>query len=87
MQATINTTPNSRAQRRISVVPQLPVWMMRLPDVVRATGLSKTTLYARIKEGSFPASVPLGGKAVGWPSDQVEAWIADLLASAAEKGA
>ena len=84
MQATTNTTPASRAQRRQPAMPQLSVWMMRLPDVVRATGLSKTTIYTRIKEGSFPAAVSLGGKAVAWPSDQVEAWIADLLASVAD---
>ena len=47
----------------------------RLPQVRSLTGLSKTTLYARIREGSFPAPISLGGSSVGWLASEVSAWI------------
>jgi hypothetical protein len=38
----------------------LEVSFLRLPKVKAVTGLSKTSLYALIKERSFPAPVRLG---------------------------
>lgn len=57
----------------------------RLPEVgfVRAKHLmvdvlsiGRTTLYAWIKAGIFPAPVQLGPKAVGWRVEDVRAWLA-----------
>lgn len=42
------------------------VTFIRLPEVKAVTGLSKTSLYALIKEKSFPAPVRLGPRAVAW---------------------
>lgn len=47
--------------------------ILRLPAVKSRTGLARSTLYLRISEGRFPKLVPLGGRAVGWPDDEVEA--------------
>ena len=50
--------------------------ILRLPQVKAKTGLSRSTIYARIAQGSFPKPVPLGGaRAVGWVEAQVEGWI------------
>jgi prophage regulatory protein len=43
--------------------------------VVRITALSRATSYRRIAEGRFPAPVHLGGRASGWASDALQAWI------------
>ncbi len=51
------------------------VTIMRLPEVRRTTGLSRSTLYMRIAEGKFPKPVNLGGRAVGWLQSEVEAWL------------
>jgi prophage regulatory protein len=40
--------------------------ILRLPDVKRSTGLSLSTIYLRIAQGTFPKPVSLGGRAVGW---------------------
>jgi prophage regulatory protein len=48
----------------------------RLPAVLRATGLSRSHLYALVKSGQFVAPVVLGARAVGWDVVQVRAWIA-----------
>jgi prophage regulatory protein len=47
--------------------------ILRLPAVVSATGLSRSTLYLRIAHGVFTHPVSLGGRAVGWPAHEVEA--------------
>jgi prophage regulatory protein len=49
--------------------------LLRLPQVESTTGLKKSTIYERIKQGKFPTSVKLGAKAVAWRSDEIEDWI------------
>ena len=39
------------------------------------TGLSRSTIYAKIAAGEFPEPISLGARAVGWLSDDVEAWL------------
>jgi prophage regulatory protein len=51
----------------------------KLPAVMTATGLSRSTLYARVKTGEFPAPVKLGARAVAWPVQSVRAWIDDRV--------
>lgn len=53
--------------------------ILRLPQVKQRVGLSRTTIYRAVKEGTFPAPIKLGGpRAVGWTSTSIEAWIAAL---------
>lgn len=52
---------------------------MRLTEVIKNTGLGRSSIYKRIAEGEFPKPVPLGGRAVGWVSDEVEAWILERI--------
>ena len=59
---------------------------LRLPDVIRLCGYGRTTIYEKIKAGEFPSSYPLGARAVGWLSDEIEAWI-ELRVRAARKAA
>lgn len=47
---------------------------MRLPAVKEQTGLKETTIYKGISEGTFPPSIPLEGRCVGWRDDQIAAW-------------
>jgi prophage regulatory protein len=49
--------------------------IVRLPIVEAKTGLKHSAIYQRIAEGTFPAQVPLGAKAVGWIEAEVDAWI------------
>jgi prophage regulatory protein len=50
--------------------------ILRLPAVKAAVGLSKTTIYQRIKDRTFPEPVPIDGDRVGWPESAIQAWIA-----------
>ena len=47
----------------------------KLPDVKRSTGLSRSTIYLRITQGTFPKPVSLGGRAVGWLEAEVQQWL------------
>ncbi len=57
----------------------MAISILRLPVVMARTGLSRSTIYARIQEGTFPRQVSLGGRAVGWYEDQVEEWLTNLV--------
>lgn len=52
-----------------------PETIPRLSDVLRRTGLTRSTIYDRIAKKEFPHQVSLGGRAVGWLEREVEDWI------------
>lgn len=52
--------------------------ILRLPTVVARTGLSRSTIYLRIKNGTFPLSVRIGSRAVGWLESDIDAWLTNL---------
>jgi len=47
--------------------------ILRIPAVKFESGLSRSTIYQRIAEGLWTKPVGLGARAVGWPSDEVDA--------------
>lgn len=47
--------------------------ILRLPDVLRARGRSRSTHYLDIKQGVFTRPVSLGARSVGWPEHEVAA--------------
>lgn len=51
------------------------VKILRLPEVRKQTGLSKSSIYSMMYKGLFPRNVKLGERAVGWRSDDIEQWI------------
>lgn len=56
--------------------------IIRLPEVMSMTGLSRSSVYKQQALGSFPKSIPLtgqGGRAIGWYAYEVEAWIQEKL--------
>lgn len=48
---------------------------MRLPEVKEKTGLSKSAIYSKIKEGEFPVSVPIGSRTVAWLESDIDEWL------------
>lgn len=53
--------------------------ILRLPSVKSRTGLSRSTIYLRISEGTFPKQISLGGRAIGWVEDEIEAWLSNQI--------
>jgi prophage regulatory protein len=50
--------------------------VLRLPEVMRRTGLRRSSIYNRITVNEFPKSFSLGGAARGWLESEVDDWIA-----------
>ena len=49
--------------------------LIRLPEVLWLTGLSRSTLYKMVSGGRFPRQVEMGDKARGWRLRDVVLWI------------
>lgn len=49
--------------------------ILRLPAVKATVGLSRSSIYLRIAEGTFPKPVSLGGRAVGWLQAEIDDWM------------
>ena len=49
--------------------------ILRLPKVKGQTGLSRSTIYLRVSEGTFPRPVSLGAHAVGWLEAEIQEWL------------
>ena len=61
--------------------------ILRLPAVKARTGLSRSTIYLRVAEGTFPKPVSLGGRAVGWVEDEIQSWLAERIAASRKTAA
>jgi prophage regulatory protein len=53
--------------------------ILRRKQVEERTGLSRSTIYLRIQEGTFPRPINLGARAVGWLENEIEAWLASRI--------
>ncbi|MGF6839869.1 prophage regulatory protein [Paraburkholderia youngii] len=49
--------------------------LLRLADVLRKLDVSKTTLYAMIAAGEFPASIRVSPNTSRWSETEVDAWL------------
>ena len=47
---------------------------IRVREVMKETGLSRTTLWRRVRDQAFPAPYSLSANCIGWRSDEVETW-------------
>ena len=50
--------------------------LLRLPKVLDIVGDGRSTLYARIADGVFPAGINLGPRMRAWPENEVDAIVA-----------
>lgn len=71
MNQILNREPSAEMCRSLRV--------LRLSDVIQKTGLSKSTIYARIRSHEFPASIPLGARAVGFVEVEVDDYLRGLI--------
>lgn len=50
--------------------------LIRLPEVMDRIPLSRTSIYNRINDGTFPKPIKLGSKSVAWLESSIDEWIA-----------
>lgn len=51
--------------------------IIRIRTVLARTGLSRSTLYRKINEGTFPKQVQVSIHGAGWRESAINRWIAD----------
>lgn len=57
-------------------MPQ-PERIIRLRTVLERTGLSRSSVYRKIADGTFPAQLKIGVHGAGWHESAINRWIAD----------
>lgn len=60
--------------------------LIMLPEVVGKIGLNKSSIYARVKRGDFPAPIKVGARTT-WLESEIDSWIDSQVAAAREKAA
>jgi prophage regulatory protein len=75
---------------------QIAPTILRRKQVEARTGLTRSTIYAKLKRNpkrpseydpTFPRPVAIGARAVGWVEDEVVAWIAGQIQKSRKSGA
>jgi prophage regulatory protein len=59
----------------------MPQQIIRLPEVIKTTGLAKSTIYKLIAENRFPKQIRLTEKSAGWIKQEVSDWVNDRIAA------
>ena len=54
-----------------------PDRIIRMNTVRDRTGLSRSTIYRKIAEGTFPAQLKISSNGSGWHESDLNRWIAD----------
>ena len=54
-----------------------PDRIIRLKAVLARTGLSRSTIYRKIAEGTFPRQIRISVNGAGWKGSDISRWIAD----------
>jgi prophage regulatory protein len=49
--------------------------ILRLPRVIDKTGMPRTAIYNGMIEGTFPKSIRLTERTVGWLESEINQWI------------
>ena len=55
--------------------------ILRLSAAKDLTGLSRSSIYLMMRAGTFPKSISLGVRSVGWLESDLDAWINSKVAA------
>ena len=64
-----------------SETTQMRPALIRLRQVMARTGMSRSTIYAYIKNGTFPTPISISERCVAWVESDIDGWIDDRIAS------
>ena len=54
--------------------------LLRLADVTRVVGVSRSTIYLMISRGEFPRPVKISARTSRWRASDIEKWVEGLAA-------
>jgi prophage regulatory protein len=52
-----------------------PDRIIRIAEVLKRTGQTRSTLYRKVTAGTFPCNVRISMRCVGWREADVQAWL------------
>ncbi|MCF6808195.1 AlpA family transcriptional regulator [Thiotrichales bacterium 19S9-12] len=55
--------------------------ILRLPQVISVTNLSRATIYRLISQGDFPKQIKLGVRSSGWVQNEIDQWLDNRIHS------
>lgn len=53
--------------------------LIRMPDVMLLTGLSRSSIYFQMKTKEFPQKIQIGERAIAWLESDIHEWINNKL--------
>jgi prophage regulatory protein len=62
----------------------MTVIFLKRPEIEHRTGLKRSTIYDKMKAGTFPKPVKLGARAVAWLEPEIDAWIKERISQRSE---
>lgn len=59
----------------------MPSSLIRLPEVQRRVGASRTEIYRRMDAGTFPRPVKIGRRYVAWVEEEIDTYVLEMIAT------
>ncbi|WP_066799491.1 helix-turn-helix transcriptional regulator [Sphingomonas soli] len=63
-----------------------PDRILRIKTVLERTGLSRSTMYRKIQNGTFPKNVQISTRCAGWRGSAINAWLHNPMFYSVEAG-
>ena len=60
--------------------------IIKRPEVEAITGLSRSSIYAKIDDGTFPKAIKLSERSVGWLEHEVQEWLKNRISATRQGG-
>jgi prophage regulatory protein len=73
----VSAAVRNSQQEAGSATMREPDRIVRLKTVLARTGLSRSTIYRKIAEGTFPTQIKISVNGTGWHESDINRWIAD----------
>ncbi len=53
--------------------------IIKRQEVELVTGLSRSSIYAKMEDGSFPKAIKLSERSVGWLEHEIQEWLKNRI--------
>ncbi len=64
----------------------VPDRILRLNAVLDRTGFSRSTLYRKMQNGTFPKNIQISARCAGWRESAINAWTSNPMFYSSEAG-
>ncbi len=63
-----------------------PDRIFRIKTVLQRTGLSRSTMYRKMQNGTFPKTIQISTRCAGWRESAITAWLMNPMFYQASEG-